>query len=468
MSLYSTLIERTIWPLVLRRENRHSALTHWRFLEKSQYWPRERLLEYQTDKLRQLLAHAYKHCPYYTRIMDERGLTPESFKSLDDLALLPVLTKDLVYDNNEGIVSTSYHRADLRNYATGGTTGQQMHLFIDNESYNIKLASEWRCGQWMGMSPCDKLAILWPAAMDFDESPKLRTRIKDRYIGRKLVIHIGAASQSQMHEFYKEINGFRPRFLKTFPAPMVEWLDYLKEKELPIPRVKAIMSTGEPLYDEMRAYMEQTFGCPVYDMYGSRELGHTASQCSERDGLHIAMETSIVEFLENGRPVRPGEQGEIFITDLTNYAFPMIRYAINDYGRAIEEPCVCGRGLARMSTGVGRVQDFFLDASGRRHAAIVLAVHTTSDLGHRIGQMQIIQRSLLDFLVRIARKPEPTQETFRFITERMKKMIGESINVQFEVVDRIPQERSGKTRFFICQVRPSSPSAQPRREAVDG
>jgi phenylacetate-CoA ligase len=449
---YSALLERTLFPLVLRRDNRQSALGHWRFLEQSQYWSRERLQEYQNEKLRQLLTHAYQSCPYYTRLFDERNLKPDSFHGPEDLVLLPVLTKDLVYDNGDDIISTKFNQADLKKFSSGGTTGQQTTMFIDNESYNIKLASAWRFEHWMGMTPCDKQAIFWPAAMDFEESPGIKTRIKDRFILRKLLVYIGASSEAQMLEFYEEMVKFKPKFLKFFPSPVMNFVDLLRKNSLPVPTLTGIMSTGEPLYDDVRTYLEETFHCTIYDMYGSREVGNTSSQCNEHNGLHVAMETSVVEFLENGVPVKPGERGEIFITDLTNYGFPLIRYQISDYGRSIDEPCACGRGLTRMSAGVGRVSDDFLDASGRSHSAYVLVAHIPAELSHRIGQIQIVQRSLLDLLVRMTRKPEPTPETFQFVESRLKKLIGEAIRVEFELVDKIPPERSGKTRFFICLV----------------
>jgi phenylacetate-CoA ligase len=449
---YSAFLERTIFPYILRRDHHHSALKHFRFFKESQFWPRERLREYQTRKLQQLLAHAYESCSYYTGLMDERGLKPEDFKRPEDLALLPVLTKHLVYDNTDNILSSRFRRSDLKKFSSGGTTGQQTTMFIDQESFNIKLAAAWRFESWMGMTPCDKLAIFWPPAMDLEESPKLRTVIKNRYLMRKLIVDFGAASEDKMLYFYREMVAFKPKYLKVFPSPMMEFVDVLRAHSLPVPKVAGIISTGEPLYDDIRAFLESAFQCNVYDMYGSREVGNTAAQCGERSGLHIAMETSVVEFLHNGNPVKPGEQGELFITDLTNYAFPLIRYQISDHGRSIEEPCECGRGLVRMSAGVGRVSDDFLDDQGRRHSAHVLAVHTTADMNHRIGQIQIVQRSLLDFLVRITRKPEPTPETFQFLEERMKRLIGEKIRLQFELVDSILPERSGKTRFFICQV----------------
>jgi len=80
------------------------------------------------------------------------------------------------------------------------------------------------------------------------------------------------------------------------------------------------MATGEVLYPEHRKTIENVFNCPVYDMYGSREVGNTAAECQAHQGLHLAMEIAIVEFIADGKAVAPGGEGEILITDLTNYA----------------------------------------------------------------------------------------------------------------------------------------------------
>ncbi len=452
MSWYSALLERTVLPLVLHRDGRHSALKHRAFFEQSQHWSHQQLQDYQWEKLKQLLAHAYESCPYYTRVFDERGLTPDSFKSVDDLTLLPVLTKDLVFEHTEDILSTRFNRADLMKFTSGGTTGQQTTMYLNSESYNIKMASAWRFQSWIGMQPCDKLAVFWPVSMDIEEQPSFRTRIKEEYILRNLDLLVGSTTEEKMHYFYRELARFKPQFLKVFPVPLSQFAAWAEERSLPLQPVDAIITTGEPLYPDLRATIERKFGCPVFDMYGSREVGHTSAQCEENGGLHIAMETSVVEFLDNNQPVQPGSKGELFITDLTNYGFPLLRYQISDFGRRVLEQCRCGRHLDLMSAGVGRVMDDFIGTDGRRHSAHVMAVHITADVDQRIGQVQVIQRALTDFLIRITNNPEPTAEIFQFVEKRMKSIIGDEVEIEFEVVDRIPREKSGKTRFFICQI----------------
>ena len=92
------------------------------------------------------------------------------------------------------------------------------------------------------------------------------------------------------------------------------------------------MSTGESLEPFHREIFREAFNAETFNMYGTREVGNIACECDCHEGLHIAMETSLVEVVDQGRPVADGTEGEIIVTDLTNYGFPMIRYAIEDFG----------------------------------------------------------------------------------------------------------------------------------------
>ncbi len=454
MSLFSKIVRNTALPFILRRENQGSALRHWRFLEKSQFWSRERLRSYQWEKLTALLRHAYETSPYYTAVFKERGLTPESFRNFGDLSRLPILTRNDLFEKGKEILSVKYDIADLQNVLTGGTTGQQAPLYRDQESYNIKLGVAWRHENYMGRKPCDRMAFIWPAHVDFVHDVTFKSIFKDRYILGEYLFNAGSSDPKIMEKFYRDIMDYKPAFFKVFPAAFCGLTQYMVEKGYRPPRVKGVLSTGEPLYNKQRKLFEEYYGCPVFDMYGSREVGNTASECPAHEGLHVAMETSYVEFAENGNAVEFGREGEILITDLTNFAFPMIRYQINDYGIPIEKECSCGRGLQLMSPGVGRLIDDFWGPDGIRHTGNVLGIHLTAEPAHQIGQMQVIQKTLTDFLVKITRKPEPSSEVLEFIPMQMKKIIGQGINVKIEIVDEIPKEKSGKTRFLKCEINP--------------
>lgn len=453
--MYSALLRKAFLHYILRRENRESSLKYRRLFEDSQFWPRQRLLDYQWGKLKDLLDYSYKNCRYYKKIFDERGLTPDSVKSFEDLSLLPILTRDIIFDHGEQIISSMITSPELEEFSTGGTTGQQAKMYRDQQSFNIKLAMEWRHEGWMGRKPCEKMAYFWPAHIDIVEDESFKARIKNRYILRQLVLNAGTFSEDALRGFYDDIVRFKPKYLKVFPASLYYFTEFIEYNDLPTPNILGIMSSGETLYDFQKEKLERVFGCPVFDMYGSREVGNTASECSAHEGMHIAMETSLVEFVTDGKQVDYGQEGHIIITDLTNYAMPLIRYQIDDYGIPLRQSCSCGRELHLMSTVVGRLLDDFWGLDGTRHSGNVLGFHlTVAEEGIEIGQVQFIQESLTKFHVRITDKPEPTPKVFEYLARRMKDIIGNGIDITFEVVKEIPREKSGKIRYAICEIDP--------------
>ena len=451
--MYSTILREVFLPYVLRRDRRSSALAHWRFLERSQFWSRQQLLDYQWQQLKRLLSHAYETSPYYTRVFNERSLTPDSFRSFEDLAKLPVLTRDHLFTCMDELLSTRYERGSLQKFNTGGTTGQRATLYRDQESFNIKLAVAWRYEGWIGCKPCDKMALVWPAHVDFTEKGSWKTAIRNRYIMRQQMYYAGRMAEDSFREMYRRMRRFKPRGLKCFPDALYGPSLLIRQHKLEPPPLRGIMSTGSPLYDYQKELFEELYNCPVYDMYGSREVGNTACECQAREGLHIAMETTLVEFISNGRPVECGQPGEITITDLTNYAVPVIRYSIDDRGVPLGGECSCGRGLSLMSPGVGRLSDDFWGPDGEWHSGSMLMNHLTAH-GPAAGQMQIVQNTRTNFLVRITNDPKPTRENFDYVTNAMREIIGHTIDVTFKTVEKIPREKSGKYRFMICEIDP--------------
>lgn len=449
--MYSSILRKAVLPALLRRERQDSSVRHWMALNESQFWSRQQLYDYQWQKLTALLEHVYQTTMYYRRIFDERGLTPQSFKSFEDLTKLPMLTRDITFDRPEELLSSKYRRNEIQKFTSGGTTGQQAVLYRDQESFNIKQGVTWRHESWMGRLPCDKMALVWPAAMDYHPHHTFRSMVKNRYLLRQIMYHAGTFSERALMAVYKDFVKFDPEYVKAFPSALYGFTSFCLDKNLPLPRLKGIMSTGEPLYPNQKALLELTYESPVFDMYGSREVGNTACECNLRQGRHIAMETSIVEFIRDGKPVEAGEEGEIFVTDLTNFAFPLIRYQINDYGIPMSAECACGRGLSLMDRAVGRVTDDVFSEDGTRTSGNALGMALTMG-GPLIGQVQVVQKTISNFEVRITNKPEPNQEVFDFIDRQLKNLLGDKIHVAINVVTELHKEKSGKVRLVICEL----------------
>jgi phenylacetate-CoA ligase len=180
------------------------------------------------------------------------------------------------------------------------------------------------------------------------------------------------------------------------------------------------------------------------------------------------MEPNLVEFVSGGKPVAPGQEGEMLITDLTNPAVPLIRYQINDYGIPLAETCACGRGSFMMSKAIGRLTDDIYSPEGVRHSGHVLG-YALAESGPMIGQIQVLQESLTRFLVRLTNKPAPRQEDFDYISGVFERLLGDGVEVIFEIVDNIPKEKSGKVRFVKCLLDTETRArlSHPRRERIE-
>ena len=131
-------------------------------------------------------------------------------------------------------------------------------------------------------------------------------------------------------------------------------------------RPKVLIATGEPLDEPTRSYVERRLGSPVCQMYGSNETGSLALDCLEGRGLHIFSDRAVVEVLsKDGRQVRPGENGEIVVSELLNEGMPLLRYKMRDLGYSSSEMCSCGRSLPLLKSVEGRQIDCIVTPDGR-------------------------------------------------------------------------------------------------------
>jgi phenylacetate-CoA ligase len=182
-----------------------------------------------------------------------------------------------------------------------------------------------------------------------------------------------------------------------------------------------------------------------------------ACECEEHSGLHISVENSYVEILNEGRPTGPGEIGDLVVTNLNNRGMPFIRYSIGD-GAAWQtgEPCLCGRASPRLSSVDGRRADSFRTRDGRSiwagftGAAFRCLVHPT------IRQFQVVQKNLDHIVVRLVPDGEVPPITLEEITRTMKAAFGPGVSVTFEFPVEIPPLPSGKHQYALSEVLPMS------------
>ncbi len=441
MQLISKYLAYPAWEVKERSER----LAELKRLEQSQFWSRERIEALQLQRLNEIVNHAAETCAFYRELY--RGFTT-SFDSLAELSRLPMVSKTQVRAQSEGFMS-SKPNGPLFEARTGGSTGRALTLFFDKRCQEFRNAAAMRSDRWAGRDLGMRTAAIWgnpPVELS------LRERIRDALLSRLIYLDTMSLNQDSIRDFVSAWRKYRPKIIFGHSHSIYMLACYLREMKIEEVRPIGIISTSMMLLQPEREVIEAVLGCAVTNRYGCEEVGLIASECPEHAGLHINWEHVIVECLKpDGTPARPGEEGEVVVTDLLNRAMPLIRYRVEDVAVPSERQCKCGRSAPLLERIVGRVADFLIKRDGTKVAGVSLVERTLTRL-EGIDQMQIVQEALEEFVLNIVRGPAYCGDTEQALIAEFKLVFGPEVNIAVNSVTSLIKTGAGKYRFSICKV----------------
>jgi len=314
--------------------------------------------------LRHVVFRAYHTVPYYKRRFDEAGVNPRDLRSAEDLLRFPLLAKRDVVEHASELVATGRDLLGATWDATGGSTGEPLRFLRSRRAWALGFANERRVWRWYGVHSGARQAYIWGS--DRDVPPD---QAHDDWRARLLgVCRLNAfwIDDARSRRFAEILDRFQPEVIYGYAAALARFATWLRSSryELSI-QPRAIRATAEVLLPEHRALVEEHLRGPVYDFYGSREVGPIASESPARKGLHVFSDVTHVEILRaDGTPCEPGEVGEVVVTKLHEFAMPFVRYRIGD--RAAWAPrMVDPLGFPRITAIEGRMGDFVRTVDGR-------------------------------------------------------------------------------------------------------
>lgn len=419
--------------------------------EETQWYSPDEIREYQRKQLGKLLRHALDHVPYYRRIMQEYHLIDNDNICLDRFSGLPFLTKNILRDRFEELKSDDLDQRSWYKNTSGGSTGEPV-TFIQDREYSEKGNAKTIWGSRIaGKDICDPEVKLWGSERDLLEGTEgLRAKVGN-FIRNEKLLNSFKMSESDMTDYIRQINRMHPKIVVAYVQSAYELSRFSLERSIPIESVGAIITSAGTLYPFMRELISDAFHAPVFDRYGSREVGNIATECDKHLGLHVNMETQLVEVIdEKGDPCPSGRQGEIVVTSLINYAMPLIRYRIGDMGIWADGECACGRGLALLERITGRTVDVFSTKSGSK----VDGEYFTHLIYFKdwVEKFQFIQEKLDLIKVKIKTKDKPIDKDIVEMEDKIRFVMGQSCKIEFEFVEDIPVLGSGKYRYTISNV----------------
>lgn len=438
------------WPATLLRGERVGK--YLREYQTSEWNTAVELRDSQESALKRLIQHAYERTTYYRKLFDEAGIKPNDINQIRDLAVLPVLTKTALRDCYQSLTATPRARFATKK-TTGGSTGQAVTVLKNPNALARERAATWRAYQWAGIHVGSPQARFW--GVPLRKQDQIIQILTDFVTNRRRLSAFGI-TDARMAEYYDALKQFRPTYFYGYVSVLLEFADYLDSRGLSIDwSLTSVITTAEVLGDDTRTRLENVFGCPVFNEYGCGEVGSIAHEC-ESGSMHVMDENLIVEFVSN--PESP-QMTELVVTDLYNFAMPLIRYRIGDFATRESQDCPCGRKLTRIKGIHGRAYDILVDKKGRKHHP-ELIMYVFEDMKRRnssVRQFQVIQKSagtLLVYLV-VDNENSPDRSVEEELAKSIENAIGTQIDIKFEYKHRIPREPSGKLRLVKSEISPA-------------
>jgi phenylacetate-CoA ligase len=334
--------------------------------------------------------------------------------------------------------------------STGGSTGTPVTFDLDLNSNDRRTAAWHRGYAWAAAPPGTRQFYLWGV----DLRPRTRVqRFKESLwnrLHRKTVCNSFEMTHKCAPQIAARLARCRPHAIVAYVKPLYELARGLDEQGIQPYSPRSIVVGAEKLHSFERELIERVFRSPVFETYGSREFMLIAAECEQHRGLHITSEHLLVELLDDkDKPVEPGEEGNVVVTDLFNYGMPFIRYRTGDRAIASGRPCACGRGLPTLSRIVGRQLDIVRTPDGRIIPGEFFP-HLMKDF-RGVRAFQVVQQRIDSVTVQIV-ADAGFEVVAPALAATIQQQLGPGVRLSIERVENIPLTAAGKRRVVISQV----------------
>ena len=447
-----SLVRRLLWRTRLRAGG--ETLDKFDQLREMQGLNKATFESVQKDRLKALLVHAYRQVPYYQELFETHDLVVKGEVDLERFTHLPLLDKDILRTQGERLHSADLSTRSWFEDTSGGSTGEPVRFIQDADYHEWMMATKLLFDEWTGYRPGDRKVKLWGSERDLLVGNETLKTYLGRYLRNEETLNTFRMSPDEMRDYVQTINTFKPKQILAYVESAFELARFVEREGLEVYAPGAVMTSAGTLHDDVREKLETVFRAPVFNRYGSREVGDIACTYPNRTELYIAP-TQHVEILnDDGSPTPPGEMGEVVVTLLSNFAMPLIRYRIGDTAIRAADARAGALAWSALETVTGRVTDTFLSADGTQ----VNGEYFTHLFYFRdwVRKFQVVQEAYDQITVKIV----PHSPTFErgnvadelaAIERDVQVAMGEC-GVTFDFVEDIPPTASGKYRYTISKV----------------
>ncbi len=398
------------------------------------------------EKRKKIVTHAYNNTIFYRKKYDNAGFHPNDLVHPDIFEKIPVLTKDEVRNNSSGMLEAGIDTKHIMKSVTGGSTGNPLLVYHDLRFPNEILG--WRMLNWWGLCPMEMTATVYRIISSLNNNSFFK-RLR-QWPARCIYLDASNMSSKSISCFIDEFVKLKPTVLMGYVGAVEHLAAYIVDNSIEVPSPRLVWVTSAPVSASQRLLFKQAFGAPVLDQYGCCEIYWLAAQCPTSHGLHFFYDARHIEFLDDKKNIVPmGTYGEVALTDLENYAFPLIRYLNGDRGRWIGQSCTCGSSLPLIDSVKGRITDSVILPDG---SCLSGDYFTTifDAFPQAVRQFQICQHLDKSITLKIVPNEAYLQssEEIELVLKKIKNIVDGQVDINLMRVNSISHDR-GKTRYVI-------------------
>lgn len=406
------------------------------------------------DRRIEMLQHAYETVPFYMELCRNKGVGYTTFKNWEEV---PITKKEDLVLHNDSFISAQYVplylQGKLIQCHTSGSTGECADIFWSVPDCKRSLLPLWiKRKKYYNINPHDKYCYF------FTGRNIGQTDIETEDRGFAYGFCKSNLSDEKLADIWEKMREFEPVWMNLQPSMAMLLCRVIEKYQLEyIPSLRYVETTGEMLFPYMRQYIKDILHVVVADQYGCNELNSLAFECPNGH-LHCMEKNAVIEILdEKGHRLSDGQEGEIFVTTLNNYAMPLIRYRIGDRGRIISEKCTCGDKGRILELTTGRSNDLVLDRDGNLLNAYIFArcvENVNRSYEHAVLQFQVIQHDVEDFTIHLVLDDEydPDQISGCFMENLWQtSLMGAKFRFQLHS-NLLPETETGKLRWFVNEM----------------
>ena len=408
---------------------------------------RDSLERFRDESIVQLLRKAVANVPYYRTLHAAGNFPIENVRRVEDIDALPLLEKTEVRLNPERFVSEEYRIRDLATINTTGTTGTPIRVYCNDDVRQRNYAFHDRFLSMVGIDRRGLRAtiggrIIIPAS--HREPPFWR----QSYFQRNVLFSSYHLSPKNIAAYIEKLRSLAPDHIDCYPSSIYAIANFARSEGISLTGItKAIVTSGETLFDEQRDLIEERFGAKIFDQYGSAEMNVLVTSC-KLGSYHIHSDFGVLEILNSqGSRVSEGEEGEIVCTGFINQVMPLIRYRIGDRAVAGHHRCECGCPFPTVARILGRDDDVIVTPSGDRVGRLSPVLK-----GFPVKEAQYVQERAGEVKVLIVVDAGYDRNAQERLVAELRKRLGAEIAIRIEQVSRIERGAGGKLKSIVSML----------------